>query len=94
MLATQKVSKKRNKMTMIGIIVVLAITAVLLYIIFSPPVTDESLTGALTPPAPAFSTTIDTSILEDDRLQSLKQYGPSEVEVLGRGRNVNPFIAF
>jgi len=94
MLAEKKVSKKKNKMTAIGIVLVLIVTAVLLYFLFAEPTSEESTLGALLPPTTVIPTSIKTEVLDDARIKALKQYGPAEVDVLNRGRSNNPFAAF
>ena len=93
MLAEKKVSKKRNQLIAIAIVVVLIITAGLLYLMLASPSDLEDI-GVLVSPSSSSPTTINTDVLQDERIQNLQQFGPGEVTVQSRGQNSDPFKAF
>ena len=95
MLAQKKVSKKKN-MILGGVTAVLfVVAAIFVYLtFFTSPDIDLAGAGVLTAPRSSVDTSFDTTIFEDPRINSLKQYGPAEVQVEKRGRKVDPFKAF
>jgi len=89
-----KKSKNRHQLMLAGSVLVLACTAVLLYItFFSAPEVDVS-SGILQTQASTIPTKFNTSVLNDVRTQNLNQFGPEEVTVQDRGRKEDPFAPF
>ena len=96
MIAKKTVSKKKNMVMGVVLIVVLIVTGVFVYIaFFSSPDIDFDTLGAngLTAPG-TIKTKINTEVLNDPRVESLNQYGPAEVTVQYRGRKADPFDPF
>ncbi len=96
MITQKKTSKKRNMVMGIIVGIALIITLVIVYFGFirQPDIGVDVLGNGLISPGAQLNTEFNTSIFEDSRIQNLKQFGPSEVQVQFRGRSEDPFQPF
>ena len=97
MLVKKKVSRKKNIVmgSIAGAIVL--VTLILMFVLLLKPQSStqkDAVSMEAAVPMSRIKTTFDTSILEDDRVKNLRQYGPAEVLVQQRGRKADPFQPF
>jgi hypothetical protein len=95
MIAKKKASKKKNIIigSVAGASILLA--GFFLYItFFSEPDIDLGELNAGAFGGGSIQTNFQTELLDDPRVESLRQYGTSEVQVQFRGRKVDPFLPF
>jgi len=92
LIQTQKKSKTQTPLIIL-LILVGGVTAVVAYRTYFGG-SDIDINADIAVPTAAISPTFETKILEDVRVQGLRQNGVPEVLVSDRGRKPDPFAAF
>ncbi len=94
MLVQNAKNSKRSKVLSVVAIVLMVITAGVVYwTFFNDPVVDLVNADQVLRTS-SIDTSFPTEVLEDQKIQELRLYGPSEVKVQLRGRKADPFLAF
>lgn len=91
--------KKRDKKiyTVLGIVASIILVAGGYFLFFYQPQIEgleNGVSALINQRALQIKTDFNTDVLEDERLSELQLYGPSVIEVTGRGQNDNPFEPF